>query len=179
MNHYQLLGIAMDATAEEIKRAYRRAAAAVHPDRFANVSESKAETAERARRFGEMRTAYETLSDRRQRSNYDRSIQVPQGLGDMLATPHGQRAMDRLLPRASKQARDGNDLLVVARASASVMEAGGVLESLVGIPEGFDQLHVPSGASQASWGRFAGRGEPREHDGEPGDLFLLLIPGPG
>ena len=62
-DHYSALGISRDATAEEIKRAYRKLARELHPD--VNPDPSAEE------RFKEISTAYEVLSDAQKRETYD------------------------------------------------------------------------------------------------------------
>ena len=61
---YDLLGVSRGATAEELKRAYRRRARDLHPD--ANHDDPEAEA-----RFKELSRAYETLKDPRLRQRYD------------------------------------------------------------------------------------------------------------
>ncbi|HWH32544.1 MAG TPA: J domain-containing protein [Egibacteraceae bacterium] len=58
---YEILGVARDADAETIKRAYRRKARELHPD--AGGDEES---------FKELTAAYEILSNERARANYDR-----------------------------------------------------------------------------------------------------------
>jgi curved DNA-binding protein CbpA len=62
---YDKLGVQPDATQEEIKRAYRKAAMRWHPDRNAGA-EDAARTA-----FQEIKDAYNLLSDPTQRKVYD------------------------------------------------------------------------------------------------------------
>jgi len=62
---YEVLGIKRDATADEIKKAYRQLALKNHPDK--NPGDPEAE-----RRFKEGAEAYEVLSDQGKRQRYDR-----------------------------------------------------------------------------------------------------------
>ncbi len=61
---YQLLGVSKSATADEIKKAYRKLAMQYHPDK--NQGNKKAEE-----KFKEFSEAYEVLSDEKQRQTYD------------------------------------------------------------------------------------------------------------
>lgn len=64
-DYYDVLGIPKNATEDEIKKAYRRAALKYHPDRN---SENKKESEEK---FKEVSEAYEVLSDPKKKSVYD------------------------------------------------------------------------------------------------------------
>ena len=64
-DYYQLLGVAREATAEEIKKAYRQVALKHHPDKNEGSKESE-------ERFKEVTRAYEVLRDPDKRSVYDR-----------------------------------------------------------------------------------------------------------
>lgn len=63
-DYYDVLGVAKQSTAAEIKKAYRRIAMKCHPDR--NPDNAKAEE-----KFKEASEAYEILSDQEKRSAYD------------------------------------------------------------------------------------------------------------
>jgi curved DNA-binding protein len=62
-DYYAILGLKRDATADDIKAAYRRLARKYHPD----VSKEK----DAEERFKEMAEAYETLKDPEKRAAYD------------------------------------------------------------------------------------------------------------
>lgn len=64
-DYYEVLGVAKDASADEIKKAYRKLAMKYHPDR--NPGDEKA-----AEMFKEASEAYEVLSNAEKRERYDR-----------------------------------------------------------------------------------------------------------
>ncbi len=64
-DYYEILGIKRDATAEDIKKAYRRLARKHHPD--VNPNDKSAEE-----KFKELTEAHEVLSDEKKRKVYDR-----------------------------------------------------------------------------------------------------------
>jgi len=64
-DYYQILGVAKNATQEEIKKAYRKLAVTYHPDK--NQGDKDAE-----KKFQEISGAYEVLSDEKKRETYDR-----------------------------------------------------------------------------------------------------------
>ena len=63
MDLYEALGVARDASGDEIKKAYRKLAREMHPD--VNPDPQVAE------RFKEITAAYEVLSDPQKRQSYD------------------------------------------------------------------------------------------------------------
>ncbi|OKL62832.1 hypothetical protein UA08_02109 [Talaromyces atroroseus] len=64
-DYYELLGVERDASDEDIKKAYRRKALELHPDR--NYGKVEAAT----KLFTEIQCAYEVLSDPQERAWYD------------------------------------------------------------------------------------------------------------
>ncbi|KAF1843779.1 DnaJ domain-containing protein [Cucurbitaria berberidis CBS 394.84] len=64
-SYYELLGVERTATQEELKKAYRKKALELHPDR--NHGDTERTTA----LFAEIQSAYEVLSDDQERAWYD------------------------------------------------------------------------------------------------------------
>ena len=75
IDYYEVLGVARDADAQEIKRAYRRLARELHPDLNPDPATHD--------RFKEVTLAYEVLGDPEKRRMYD------QGIDPMASGPGG------------------------------------------------------------------------------------------
>ena len=68
MDHYSTLGVAKNASPDEIKKAYRKLASQHHPDKGGDKA-----------KFQDIQAAYDTLSDTNKRQQYDNP--APQGFG--------------------------------------------------------------------------------------------------
>ena len=73
-DYYEVLGVSRTASADELKKAYRKLARQYHPD--VNRGDTSAEE-----RFKEVNEAYEVLSDVDRRSAYDRFGHAANGMG--------------------------------------------------------------------------------------------------
>lgn len=62
-DYYAVLGVPSDTSGEQLKQAYRKRAAQLHPDRN--------DAPDAADRFRDVQEAYETLSDASRRHDYD------------------------------------------------------------------------------------------------------------
>jgi molecular chaperone DnaJ len=84
-DYYEVLGLSKGASADEIKKAYRKVAMQFHPDR--NPGDKSAEE-----KFKEAAEAYEVLSDTDKRAQYDRYGHA--GLSNNGRGPSGGMNMD-------------------------------------------------------------------------------------
>jgi len=87
-DYYEVLGVSRSASADEIKKAYRKVALQYHPDR--NPGDKAAED-----NFKEAAEAYEVLSDQQKKASYDRyGHQGLKGTGFGTAPGGGMRMED-------------------------------------------------------------------------------------
>ena len=91
-DYYEVLGVSKTATADEIKKAYRKLAIKYHPDK--NPGDKAAED-----KFKEAAEAYEVLSNDEKRQKYDQfgHSMGPQGFGGGFGG--GGRAQETAAPR--------------------------------------------------------------------------------
>ena len=68
-DYYEVLGVDKNASENDIKKAYRKAAMKYHPDKFANASDAEKKDAED--KFKEINEAYQVLSDDQKKQQYD------------------------------------------------------------------------------------------------------------
>ncbi len=109
-DHYEVLGVARDASADEIKKSFRKLVRELHPD--INPDPSTQE------RFKEITAAYEVLSDSGKRRSYDMAgNSFGGGFGDIMDAFFGGRGSRGPRPRA----RRGQDALI--RVEVSLFEA--------------------------------------------------------
>ncbi len=79
---YDILSVAKTASADELKRAYRKLAKEYHPDR--NPDDPSAE-----KKFKEVQSAYDVLKDPEKRAQFDRF--GPAAVGDWHSNPDGEQ----------------------------------------------------------------------------------------
>jgi molecular chaperone DnaJ len=122
-DYYRTLGVEPDASAEEIKRAFRRIARLTHPD--ANPDDPEAGAS-----FREAAEAYQVLSDPDRRRRYDRGDTIDLGdllggfggLDDILRSVFGDGG---LFSARQPRRRRGRDILVRAEIGLEEAAFGG------------------------------------------------------
>ncbi|XWS34505.1 hypothetical protein CRYUN_Cryun21dG0044100 [Craigia yunnanensis] len=86
-SYYKVLGLRVDASTEDIKRAYRKLAMQWHPDRWTRTPSLLGEA---KHNFQQIQEAYSVLSDQRKRTLYDAGLYDPkdeedEGFSDFVA----------------------------------------------------------------------------------------------
>ena len=198
-DYYASLGVAKTASADEIKKAYRKLAVKYHPDK--NPGNKQAEE-----RFKEISEAYAVLSDADKRRQYDQvgdnvfhqqfsredifqgtnfnDIFREFGLGGM-----GDDLFSQLFGQAGRGGRRSNvfhqpprsvrgkDYLMKLNLPLRLALRGGE-RSLHLRHEGRDeqlQVRIPAGIASGQKLRIAGKGGPAPAGGEAGDLLLEIL----
>jgi curved DNA-binding protein len=199
-DYYKTLGVARDASQDDIKRAYRRQARKYHPD----VSKE----ADAEARFKEINEANEVLRDPEKRAAYDalgsnwragQDFRPPPSAGgyqefhfspeeaaefsDFFSSIFGQGFREAGTGGGQPRKRRGQDQS--ARIAIDLEEAyRGVTRQLrLELPEvGSDghvslrsrtlNVRIPAGVTQGRQIRLAGQGAPGVHGGPAGDLYL-------
>ncbi|MDX1689737.1 MAG: DnaJ C-terminal domain-containing protein [Acidimicrobiia bacterium] len=197
-DYYEVLGVDKDASAAEIKRAYRKLAQENHPDRTSGDADAEA-------RFKEVSEAYSVLKDPEQRKQYDETRDAfsrgayaggPHGapggaqyvrmedLGDIFGDGGLFGGLGDLFGgggggRRRQPARRGGDLETEMRLSFHEAVSGVTRTLAIDGPEGRRQVTVkiPAGVGDGAKIRVRGKGKPGVGGGRPGDLYVRVHTG--
>jgi DnaJ-class molecular chaperone len=192
-DYYKVLGVSETASADEIKKAYRKLAKKFHPD---VTGGDKAKEA----RFKEASEAYEVLGDDKKRAAYDEQRRNPfAGSGFAGGTPGGGPVNVDLgdlfsrfkagggggggfgdlfemfgggAPRAQRAPRKGED--VVARFEIELPDAALGAEKELIIDGKRLKVRIPPGVTDGQTIRLAGQGNPGGKGAPAGDLLIEL-----
>ncbi|HXG12868.1 MAG TPA: DnaJ domain-containing protein [Gemmataceae bacterium] len=132
-NYYELLGVSVNASAEELRAAYRRLVKLTHPD----VS-----GANTTQQFQQVQQAWEVLRDPEQRRRYDATLRQAHAEPGIRPQPAPSRPRTAERPGGHQEVHLG---LQVTRAEA---RQGGPLPVRL-------QVTVPCGACRGTGGSFA------------------------
>jgi DnaJ-class molecular chaperone len=108
---YDVLGVSRNASADEIKKAHRKAVRQFHPDRNKNNPQAE-------EKFREAQEAYDILSDPQKRQNYDQFGHAGVGVGGPGPAEGGRdsyeqfRRAQRGAPRGNRQWQAGPNVSV-------------------------------------------------------------------
>jgi DnaJ-class molecular chaperone len=197
---YKVLGVPETASADELKKAYRKLAKKYHPDATGGDKSKEA-------RFKEISEAYDTLGDEKKRAAYDEARRNPfagggfggggaQGgvnvdLGDLFS--QFGRGGGRVYSSGSgggfsdlfnmfggeaagggarRAPRRGED--VVARLAVELPEAALGGEKEVNVDGRHLKIKIPPGVSDGKTIRLAGQGEPGGRGAPSGDLLIEI-----
>ncbi|MCC7292292.1 MAG: J domain-containing protein [Phycisphaerales bacterium] len=155
-DYYAILGVARTASADEIKRAYRKLAKQHHPDR--NPGNPSAE-----RKFKEVQQAYSVLGDATKRADYDAYGSV--GVGRVQTDPGGRR----VYTWGEGQAVNVEDLedLFSAFGGAGGGRHASIFDQIFGGHDGARASAGASGRAGPRGGSSSGRGGPRSPWAQP------------
>lgn len=190
---YSVLGVDRGASQEEIKKAYRKLARRHHPDK--NQGDKKAED-----RFKQIQNAYDTLSDKKKRAEYDTPpITAPYtGAGfdfnDLISGMFGRQTTQTRQMRGSDvelgliipfdEAMRGFETVVTVPLELVCSSCNGQGKRLgktcpVCIGNGREaakknyRVRIPAGASTGTRIRLKGKGEAGYSGGPQGDLYVV------
>lgn len=193
---YKTLGVSKTATADEIRKAYKKLSKKYHPD--ANKDKDAPE------RFKQVQEAYDVLQDPKKREQYDQYGRVlptgatgPQGqpfnwagggpggagpidLGDLFGG--GQIDLEQIFGggggrRQSRRGpRRGEDVEVEIEIPFQIAVEGGKYDLNLdrgGKPEALS-IKIPAGVDAGSLIRLSGQGHPGGNGGPAGDLLVRI-----
>ena len=148
-DHYAALGVARNATPDEIKRAFRKLASQHHPDKGGDTA-----------RFQEIQAAYDTLGDAAKRSQYDNPAPqfagMPGGaqfnMGDIFAQMFGGH------PGFGGQHPRRNHMRMSLWISLKDVATGGHRQVAVGSPQGQStiEIDIPMGINDGDMVQYQG-----------------------
>lgn len=180
---YDTLGVKRDASADEIRAAYRKLARKHHPD--INPGDEHAED-----RFKQVAAAYEVLSDAKRRAAYDEfgEASLEGGFDPDKAREYARWQQTRRqraeqfdegpvefdfaeMFGGARGPRRGADLHATLRMTLrQAIEGAEVALEVPG--QGTVRVRIPAGADTGSTIRLAGKGAPGARGGPPGDLVI-------
>jgi curved DNA-binding protein len=178
-NLYEILGVAENASNDEIKSAYRKLAMKYHPDK--NQGDKAAED-----KFKEVTGAYETLIDQQKRKEYDfqRTNQFHNNRQHFHMN-FGQGNIDDIIQQMFNQAgfnfrrgpEKNQDVSFNMKISLDDAFLGKQVPLQINTPSGRRVelgINIPSGVESGMRIRYQGQGDQRNTNLPPGDLYIQI-----
>ena len=172
MDYYQTLGVAENASQDEIKQAYKKLAMKNHPDRGGDTN-----------KFQEISQAYDTLSDAQKRAQYDAQKNGfnPfshnmgggfQDVGEMFSFAFGPGFA------GFNQRRKNRDLSIRVKITFKQSFTGTQVEARFNTPSGKSQnvvIDIPPGVQSGQTIRYGGLGDDSVPNLPRGDLNVTIV----
>ncbi len=200
-DYYEILGIARNASSDDIKKAYRNLAREHHPDMVKDGDKAKAEE-----RFKEINEAYQILSDSQKKNMYDQFGHTASQQGSAGAGNNGGQWGPFSYTYSSsgtqgqggagnfggfdpfdifedffgfrgfngQQARPQKGKNLYYELHIDFKDSLQGIEREVNIESGRVKIKIPVGVLDGTEMRFAGKGMPGPNGLPPGDLFITL-----
>src|SRR6185369_11375642 len=174
-DYYETLGLARNATDEQIRTSYRKLARKHHPD--VNPGNKEAEE-----RFKEINEAYTVLSDPQKRKQYDQFGQAPPETGRDVHVEFGDfsdffESMFGGARRGAGHATRGRDMEAQIRIPLEEAHRGTTRTIALRGPGGNQKsirVNVPAGISDGELLRIPNEGAPGASGAPSGDLFVTV-----
>jgi curved DNA-binding protein len=175
MDYYTTLGISKNASEAEIKAAYRKMAMKHHPDRGGDE-----------KKFKEVNTAYETLSDPQKKQMIDMGVDpnsqhTNYRQGSPFEFHFNTGNFEDIFSNfgfGGRPMRKNKTLNVNIEVTLEDILKGKVIDAEIGIPSGSKKLvsiEVPPGIENGQQIRYRGMGEHTLKDVPPGDLIVNIF----
>ena len=172
MDYYQTLGVAENASQDEIKQAYKKLAMKNHPDRGGDTN-----------KFQEISQAYDTLGDAQKRTQYDAQKNGfnPfshnmgggfQDVGEMFSFAFGPGFA------GFNQRRKNRDLSIRVKITFKQSFTGTQVEARFNTPSGKSQnvvIDIPPGVQSGQTIRYGGLGDDSVPNLPRGDLNVTIV----
>ncbi len=172
-DYYEILGVARTATQEEIKKAYRKLASQHHPDKGGDT-----------KKFQEIQTAYDILSNPDKRAQYDNPQPqfreyggMPPGFEDIINQMFGGGSGFGDFFGRRPQAVRNRTLNLQTQITLEEAYNGKELVANVRLPSGRDQtleVKIPPGIRNGVTLRLAGMGDDSISNVPRGDIHLTV-----
>lgn len=180
-DYYSILGVDRNASPEDIKRAYRRLASQNHPDKGGDT-----------KRFQEIQSAYDTLSDPDKRSQYDSPQPqgmpggfhfhsgggMPPGFEDIFAHAFGgNNPFGDIFGQRRQQNPRNRTLNIQTQITLEEAFHGKELLANLTLPSGRNQtleIKIPAGIQDGTTLRLSGMGDDSYANVPRGDIHLTV-----